>query len=450
VVDYADRMNPQLVTELTLARNVVNVRPLGDSVAELSSDWWGNQIDHSDLRIVPVSEIRAGTSDSASDTVEIRGENARTFENGKLAYVVSTVCAEYKDLKNGGTPAKGGSAAECSAWTQEVQVVDYTSGKIEKRGVVDLPAVGGYYYGGYGFYGYYWYDWYSGGDVVQVGADALAFRRWVPVYDASGTYVDAQQSLYLVDLRDADAPKVASTVITQDPNGWWGNMRVVGDQLFTSHYEWQRQPSYNSDQYDPGVVRYYLDRIDYRDRSQPTVGQKINVPGLLIGASASDPSLIYTLDYRWNGDSSTNEFDVLKLDGDRAYLQSSVVLPGWVGNTFVRGDRAYMSSQSYTQDSSALSLVELDLSNPSSPRVLPSEAKPGWGWLVGVEGDRALVSSGWYNQGVDVDRLSDTAAPRYERFIRTRGWGLSSLARQGNRLFLSSGYWGTEVVDLAQ
>jgi hypothetical protein len=284
--------------------------------------------------------------------------------------------------------------------------------------------------------------------VVQVGSDALAFRRWAPKGDASGSYLDPQQSLHLVDLSDADAPKLASAVITSDSNGWWGNMRAVGDQLFTSHYEWQRQPTYTGDVYDPGVVRYYLDRIDYSDRSLPRVGQKINVPGLLVGASESDPSLIYTLDYRWNGDSSVNEFDVLKLDGDKAYLQSSVLLPGWVGNTFIKGNRAYMSSQSYAQDSSAVSLVELDLSNPRSPRVLSAEAKQGWGWLVGVEGDRALVTSGWANQGIDVYRLSDAAAPSYDQFIRTRGWGLSSLARQGNRLFLSSGYWGTEVVDL--
>lgn len=449
VVDYSDHMNPQLVSALTLARNVVNVRPLSGSVAELSTDWWGNPTDHSDLRIVPVSELDASASDLASDQIEIRGQNARTFDNGKLAYVVSTVCAEYTDAPDpGGADVKGGSAY-CSAYTQEVQVVDYSSGKVEKRGVVDLPALGGSY--GYGlFYGYYWYDWYNGGDVVQVGKDALAFRRWMPVYDNSGNYIDSQQSLYMVDLSDADAPKVASTVITRDANGWWGNMRVVGDQLFASHYEWQRQPSATNDQYDPGIVRYYLDRIDYRDRSNPRVGQKINVPGFLIGASENDPSLIYTIDYRWNGDSSTNEFDVLKLDGDVARLQSTIELPGWVGNTFVKGDRAYMSSQSYGPDSSAMSLVELDLSDPRAPRVLSSEAKQGWGWLVGIEGDRALVSSGWYNQGIDVYRLSDTAAPSYDRFIRTRGWGVSSLARQGNRLFLSSGYWGTEVVDLEQ
>lgn len=445
VVDYSDHLNPKLVTELTLARNVVNVRPLGESVAELSSDWWGNQTDHSSLRIVPVSELAEDGSDAASDELEIPGQNAQTFHNGKLAYVVSTVCAAHS---GGGTGLKGEGTRQCTSWTQEIQVIDYTSGKIEKRGLVDLPAIGYGYYGGYGFYGCYWYDWFNGGDVVQVAGDALAFRRWTPTYDTSGSYVDSQQSLFMVDLSDPDAPKVASTVITNDPHGWWGNMRAVGDQLFTSHYEWQRQPVYSNDAYDPGVVRYYLDRIDYSDRSNPRVGQKINVPGLLVGASSSDPSLIYTLDYRWNGDSSTNEFDVLKLDGDTAYLQSSTTLPGWVGSTFVKGQRAYMSSQSYTQDSSAVSLVELDLSNPRSPRVLSAEAKQGWGWLVGVEGDRALVSSGWGNQGIDVYRLSDTGAPKYDRFIRTRGWGLSSLARKDDRLFLSSGYWGTEVVDL--
>jgi len=36
----------------------------------------------------------------------------------------------------------------------------------------------------------------------------------------------------------------ASTVIVTDSNAWWGNMRAVGDQLFVSHYEWERQPVY--------------------------------------------------------------------------------------------------------------------------------------------------------------------------------------------------------------
>jgi hypothetical protein len=446
VVDYTDKMNPRVVTELTLARNVVNVRPLGDSVAELSSDWWGNDVDHSTLRILPTTQAEENVSGAASAEADIAGQNAQSFHNGSLAYIVSNVCSAS------GVADPSGKGAQCQAWTQEIQVVDYSAGSIQKRGVVRLPDLGNYYYYGGGFYGYYWYDWYNGSDVVQVGSDALAFRRWTPNYDASGQYVDSLQSLYMVDLSDPDAPSMASTVITSDPNGWWGDMRAVGEQLYASHYEWERSPSSVDNVYDPGIVRYYLDRIDYSDRSHPHVGQKINVPGMLIGASDSDPSLLYTLDYRWNGADSVNDFDVLKLDGDRAYLQGTLPLPGWVGNTFVRGSKAYMSSQSYdnSNGTSTVSLLELDLSDPHAPRVLAAPAQQGWGWLVGVEGDRALVSSGWANQGIDVYRLPDSGAPTYDQFIRTRGWGVSSLARQGSQLFLSSGYWGTQVVDLGQ
>ncbi|MEP7050325.1 MAG: beta-propeller domain-containing protein [Pseudomonadota bacterium] len=445
VVDYSDHANPQVVTELTLARNVVNVHPLGDSVAELSSDWWGNDVDHSTLRVLPVAEVEENVSGAASSELDIAGDNAQTFHNGTLAYIVSNVCAEGKASN---TP----KAQQCTSWTQEIQVVDYGDGTIKKRGVIDLPAQpNGYnYYGGW--YGYYWNDWYNGNDVVQLGDDALAFRRWIPNYDGSGNYVASQQSLYMLDLSDPDAPSLASTVITTDANAWWGNMRAIGDQLFASHYEWERMPVYTGDSntYDPGSLHYYLDRIDYSDRSKPRVGQKINVPGLLVGASDTDPSLIYTLDYRWDGTSGLNEFDVLKLDGDRAYLQSQVSLPGWVGNTFVRGNKAYMSSEAYDAgyDYSKVSLVEIDLRDARHPVLLASPPTQGWGWLVGVEGDRALVSSGWYDQGIDVYRLSDNGAPKYDQFIRTRGWGVSSLARQGDQLFVSSGYWGTQLVDL--
>ena len=47
VVDYTDHANPTVVTELTLARNVVDAKPNGDTIAQLSSDWWYNDMDHS-------------------------------------------------------------------------------------------------------------------------------------------------------------------------------------------------------------------------------------------------------------------------------------------------------------------------------------------------------------------------------------------------------------------
>ena len=37
---------------------------------------------------------------------------------------------------------------------------------------------------------------------------------------------------------------------------------------------------------------------------------------------------------------------------------------------------------------------------------------------------------------------------RTDQFVRTNGWWTESLARQDNQLFLSSGYWGVQTVDL--
>ena len=71
-----------------------------------------------------------------------------------------------------------------------------------------------------------------------------------------------------------------------------------------------------------------------------------------------------------------------------------------------------------------------------------------WGWLLGVEGDRAILTSGWGDEGLDVYRLSATTPPTFDRFVRARGGSVASLARQGDQLFVSTGYWGVQVVDL--
>jgi hypothetical protein len=294
------------------------------------------------------------------------------------------------------------------------------------------------------------YDWYYGADVVQVAGNKLAFRRWLPQYNANGEYVDALQSLYVVDASNPDAPSVASVVVTRDQDGWWGNLRSVGDQLYASHYEWQEQPYYDNakNSYYPGVVRYYIDQIDLSDAAHPGVAQKINVPGFLVGGSEDDPSLIYTMDYHWDGTSTTNDLAVLQLSGGRAYLQGHVSIPGYTGSVFVKGSTAYFSAQNWDQNTTNVQLYQVDLSDPRHPNVLPSEQAAGWGWLLGVEGDRAFVTSGWADQGVDIFKLEAGKAPTYDQFVRTRGWWTSSLSRQGDTVLLASGYWGTQVVNL--
>jgi hypothetical protein len=460
VVDYTEHANPSVVAELTLARNVVNVKPVGgDNIVEVSSDFWDNDTDHSQLRVLPLAQAEENVSDATLASLSIDGVNPTVFHDGDMSYLVSSVRHEIACPagQNGPYPGKelpadpNAPVYKCYSWTQEVQAVDTSNGTAQLRGKIALPDIGSNYYGwGWGWYGCGMYDWYYGADVVQVAGSKLAFRRWLPQYDASGQYVDALQSLFIVDASNPDAPSVASTVVTQEKNGWWGNLRAVGDQLYASHYEWEEESRYDNSTgtYYPGVVRYYIDSIDLTDTSQPRVSQKINVPGFLVGGSEDDPNLIYTMDYHWDGAHTTNDLAVLKLSGGHAYLQGHVAIPGYTGNVFVKGSTAYFSAQDWDQSSSHVQLYQVDLSDPKSPQVLPSKQAQGWGWLLGVEGDRAFVTSGWANQGVDIFKLQDGKAPVYDQFVRTRGWWTSSLARQDDTVLLASGYWGTQVVNL--
>jgi hypothetical protein len=459
VVDYADRANPKVIADLTLARNVIDAQPSGTTISQLSSDWWDNDLTKSEMRVLPISDAEENKSlDGALATVSIEGYNARVFRNGDLAYVVSDV-RESVDCASGGYPSypSGDGKAVCYSNTQKVQIVDLSGGKAVLRGSVKLPKPDGYGYWGWGWYGCYAYDWYNGADVVQVGGNALAFRRWYPVYsygaDGSVKYEEAKNALYVVDLTNADAPSLASTAVTTDPYGWWGNMRVSGNQLYVSHYEWLEKPDPSAPSGTKWYVKYFLDPVDLSDRTAPKLGARINVPGIMVGASATDPSIVYTIDYRWYGDAEKNDFSVVKIVGDKAYLQGTTTIDGWVGQVHVQGNKAYASAEHYYDGTSTytgprVQLHEIDLTNPKAPVDRASTEKKGWGWLLGVVGDRAIVTSGWSGAGIDIYKLSDSAPPVFDEFVRTRGWWANSLTRQGNSLYLASGYWGVQQIDL--
>lgn len=464
VVDYADRYAPKTIAEVTLARNVVNAQPQGTTIAQLSSDWYDNDLTKSELRVLPIGDAEEKKSlDGALASVSLDGYNARVFRNGDQAYVVTDVREKVAcSTKPGYTPPSEpggptGTEPECWSNTQKIQVVDLAGGKAVLKGSVKLPTSDTYSYYGWGWYGCYYWDWYNGADVVQVQGDALAFRRWYPVYSYSAAdgykYEESKHALFVVDLKNADAPKIASTAVTTDPTGWWGNMRVAGNTLYVSHYDWLEKPDPASPSGTKSYVKYYLDPIDLTDRAAPKIGKRINVPGIMVGASETDPSLVYTVDYRWYGDSTKDELAVVKISGDKAYLQGSTVLDGYVGQVFVQGNKAYASAERYTYSGDTytgprVQLHEIDLTNPKAPVDRASSEKAGWGWLLGVAGDRAVLTSGWGASGIDIYKLAAGKAPAFDQFVRTRGWWSSSLARQGNSLYLASGYWGVQQIDL--
>jgi hypothetical protein len=449
VVDYSNQTSPVVTAELTLARNVITAQPESNgNIAEISSDWWDNDVTWSEVRLLPIANAEETTDNGSTPTIRVDGVNARVFMNGTLAYVVTDVrvpstCDSYG---RPATPWSGTGTPPCYGRAEQVQVVDLSNG-VQLRGKVQLP-LDPWGWWGWGWWGFWWYDWWDGNEAVQVGGDGLAFRRWEPIWDSNGYYVDANSALWVVDAKNPDAPSIASVTITDDPNGWWGNMQVVGNTLYTGHYEWIG--TYGSPYQ---TVRYYADRIDLSNRAHPQVGAKINVPGLIVGGSTTDPNQIYCIDYHWDSNVAKNDFDVIELNGSTASLVSATTLDGWVGSTFVRGNTAYLSAQQYTDPNNGgtgatVKLHALDLSNPSSPVDRTSTSAKGWGWLLDIEGDRAVVLSGWGPNGVDIYQIADGQAPQFKQFTRTLGWWSNGVSRQGNSLYLSSGYWGVQKIDL--
>jgi hypothetical protein len=461
VVDYTNPAAPTVTGQLTLARNVINAQPQGASIAELSSDWWGNDVSTSEMRVLPIDAADHTTDDGLGVSASIAGVGAQVFQNGNLSYVVTQV--QHPAPCNGGWSWQAPSGSGCVAWAEQVQIVDTSNGGATLRGTLMLPDTP-QGWGGWGWGGFWYYDWYDGANVVQVGADALAFRRWYPEDapqnpDGSYPWVDALDALYVVDLSNPDAPSLASLTVTADPTTWWGDMQAVGDTLYTSHYEWVNHPDPKDPSGTDYHVKYYLDIVDLSDRAHPSIGQKVNVPGQLVGASSADPTLLYTIDYRWDESGNAhNDLDVVKLDGGHAYLQSVTQLDGWVGQVIVQNDVAYASVQEYdwmlqgpngTYTQPYVELHQIDLSNPQSPAdYIATKPTDGWGWLLGVQGDRAIITSGWGPMGYDIYKLTPNAAPVYDQSVRALGWGPNSILRQGNTLYMASGYWGVQSVNL--
>jgi len=416
VIDATDPMAPRVTAELTLTRGVVATQPNGATITEISSRSRGIFYNGmtSQVRVRPIAGAEE-TADTgvAFPAIDIEGNVWASFAHGALSYLVTDVYAAV--------PCPGGS---CFGRVQKVQVVDRSSGSPVLRGAIALPTA----------------PWASDiqHDAVQVGRDVLAFPRWDPQVDGNGQYLDdATSRLFIVDLADPDAPRLASVAIQSDPYAWWGNLRVVGGTLYAAHYDRVKRPGDTV-----GWVKYYLDAIDLTDRSAPRVSASVNVPGLLVGADPGDPGLVYTVDVRRGAsDVDVHGFDVLRIAGAQAALVSHTELGRSVESAIVRGTRAYVVSLAVAGQS--FDLHAIDVGDPGHPGDL-IVSEHGWGRLLAIEDDRMFVASIWGEGMIDMYRLRDGAPPSFEQTIPF----VSDIARQDQALFLSIGRWGVQKLQL--
>jgi len=223
-------------------------------------------------------------------------------------------------------------------------------------------------------------------------------------------------------------------------------------------------------------VRYYLDRLDLSDLDNPRFTHAVNIPGLFIGASA-DGAYVYTLDTQYIYDPITGSYNgtyqsinTLALIGEKAYLRDRYVvsLPYgnnewfWMANVYVENGLAYYtlnhsyyatvkSDGSVSDYKSETKLVTLDLRTPRKIVETSSQVIPvPYAYLRGVTGGRLFVEFyGYYNGGMLMYTLGDPAVPAYDGFFRTVGY-VQKVIQDGQKLYLPSGYYGVQVVDLAK
>lgn len=314
-----------------------------------------------------------------------------------------------------------------------------------------------------------------------------------------GRYPAAALSYDIVDLSDPAAPRLASSwdvppdlaeagfqrgvlnTTLDTPSGWQslvGTSIAAGDLLVTQHSE----PSAD------GRLRYYLDRLDLSDPSQPRLLPPVNIPGSVIAFDAATSSLItletlivdarletsvecetrgYASSYSNSGKGRCRVWrralNGLTLDGDTATLQSRLLLDEDRRALFfaVSGDQVFYVTEPPGTGYSATLGSEPPSSGGSLERVrliggqlerLPSidisalHPGPVRGWYnVVARGNRVYSLSGHYGELGVVDLASDP--PTLSRYPLPP-WGCPTFDVIGDTAYCARGDAGLQVIDL--
>jgi hypothetical protein len=180
----------------------------------------------------------------------------------------------------------------------------------------------------------------------------------------------------------------------------------------------------------------------------------VNVPGMFLDAAPGTP-YVYTLETWWDSaaQASVNRLHALALEGDRAILQSSVELPGYINAIQVRAGAAFASTSLYevvTTEQGQLwrsrsQLLAVDVSSPQALRLAGvAEVPRSYAYLQEVEGGRAFLGS---DAGIFTYQVSDIDQLTFERFFRTQGWA-QDIVVVGEHALVPSGYYGVQVLEL--
>jgi hypothetical protein len=318
VFDIADRDAPVAVADLEVARNISQVHVMGGTLLRFGTDWWSSRsvLDFTTLAgsdtAEPLGEIELsaliedGEGDSCEGSAYWEGQ---LYVHGDVAY------APRRSYRY------GAYGLETTLSLYILDLHDRSAPKVVGKIAASTEEDGEY----------------LGGVVLTDSALLIGRGKYPYYYSAGGTVEEERKSEYaydIFDLKDPLAP--AFTQRFQVPGriaygGWgygfvgcgvemgWGDWfpgtgssgaLVSGDMVVSQHEEAADDGS--------GRVRYYLDRLDVHDPSNPTLLPEVNIPGQVVHFDGEGQRVL-TLDYVASSEPGLSSQECYGLSGRRYF-----------------------------------------------------------------------------------------------------------------------------------
>ncbi len=353
MIDYSDRDNPQVISNLPVAYAVENLFKCADALCGTKgAAWYDNEI-----RLVTYDAAKDYPVNWASD--RIRGSYLYSMQNDATAvhlfsyessyrydeteqkeYYEENVYATRFDLAAGKNPKFAGSV-KLTLPTQEENE--------------------------------YWY-WYNRAfAVAQSGAAGMLNTRYHSYCLADGAMVDCAMEgvsyddyyyynttrLAVYDLSDMAKESVAPVVLDKEFRGvtYTGTLIARGDKLWLTDCK-----VHGWDEEGRELLICYAQAVDVSNPAKPELAEKYNIPGELIGMS-DDGTIFYTLMRTWiktdeNGKRGDYYYssqylyylNILKKSTDGKKLQLVKVIPYHEEYTYTENTSEYLWSSYLIQD----------------------------------------------------------------------------------------------------
>ncbi len=451
--DIEDRDAPESTSQVDLAQIVQQVAVLGDAIVHIGNSWWGQALE------VSVSSLDDLLSYRTAATVEVDDINHYDCESESW----------FQSMLSGGdnvylTYSRYDYSAN-SDYKEETRVrtIDVSDPKNPK--VAGDAALGGSPNYGRNYVP----GMVDNGEAALGVGDALAFAEHRIEYNNLGFVTRNDFVLNILDFSDADDP--TSTEIELPESLGSTGLLASGDVVATSHFE--TSPT------NPQAVRFFLDRVDISDPSDPKLLDAVNIPGSLLAYdhdseraltvdyqyvtvddispkqcyeeefgqfNTPDPSLVDYEDARGSCTALRYKLLLVEIDGDEASVQDSYDVDKGVQITSAAlgDDRVFLGT------GAAPVYYGGGVAMPPTPSVGVAIAEPGFGSSIGYYSypvytaeAKLLVASGVASGELEV------AAAELE--TTDSFYGFNQLVAKGTTAVVATGWQGRlSVVDASK